>query len=135
MTATQTTLFGFLPGKLAHYVFDTQKPVLNDNLGDVLYATAEDAERFGRFICSTPEAKHKRVAIMSVRVDAEVFNEIVSAGEVMEGPVNVLGFSGMLLNPRACEKLNKNASFQFEEIVLEADETDSTPAIPRHLLN
>jgi hypothetical protein len=125
---SQTTLFCFTAGRLARYHLETHKPLLNDVFGEMAYEDKRDAEAFGRFVCTSPEARHKSIAIIHVTFDASLKAELERSGLLKDGSLNILGTPGVFLSPGACSRLNESARFFLEEIVLETTETDGAQA-------
>ena len=130
------TLYSFVNGANAKSFIEDGVPVcvLNDRLGDYVYATREEALAFGSFMYTTPEARSKSVAIVAISFDEALQRELASTGDIASGALNLLGDRNVALSAAACVRLNTAAKFTFEILPLVRDDENCvTP--PARTLN
>lgn len=126
------TLYSFVNGSNAKSFIEDGVPicVLNDQLGDFVYATRNEALAFGSFIFTTPEARSKSVAVVSISFDEALQRELGSTGDIASGTLNLLGDHNIALSAAACVRLNAAAKFDFEILSLVPnDENSVTPPV------
>ncbi len=111
----KTSLYLFLPTKLAVYNFEQRKaqgvPMLNDAAGESLYANADDAKAFGMYLCDTPEIDSKSVAIVRVEFEQLLRDELEKSGDIKSGGLDGMSHQLTCVSARACARLNAQAEF------------------------